>query len=237
MRSWWAKQGSNLRPPVCKTGALTAELFAPESTVYSLRCRSAARGSLRSPITPLGGSFAHVPEILERRAPHLHPIPADDDRPGDAHPCVAYAGGDVRSSPRTRCAGGHHPAGWQVHRFHPHGRDRRPVGRQAADDDRRVRLCGLPPGCCCHGELRVAPGHSDRVGIRAEHVDVRARDRGGGDGACGASRPGVEHADGHQRRRHGARAGDRRIPRRACWRAGALPDLRGDQRRDIRPGD
>ena len=25
---WWAKQGSNLRPPVCKTGALTAELFA-----------------------------------------------------------------------------------------------------------------------------------------------------------------------------------------------------------------
>ena len=26
--TWWAKQGSNLRPPVCKTGALTAELFA-----------------------------------------------------------------------------------------------------------------------------------------------------------------------------------------------------------------
>jgi hypothetical protein len=27
-KGWWAKQGSNLRPPVCKTGALTAELFA-----------------------------------------------------------------------------------------------------------------------------------------------------------------------------------------------------------------
>ena len=27
-RSWWAEQGSNLRPPVCKTGALTAELSA-----------------------------------------------------------------------------------------------------------------------------------------------------------------------------------------------------------------
>ena len=25
--AWWARQGSNLRPPVCKTGALTTELL------------------------------------------------------------------------------------------------------------------------------------------------------------------------------------------------------------------
>lgn len=28
IKAWWAERGSNLRPPACKAGALTAELSA-----------------------------------------------------------------------------------------------------------------------------------------------------------------------------------------------------------------
>ncbi len=136
-----------------------------ESRLLPIR-RRASSDSLRFSPGP-----HHLQNVLERSAPHLPSIAANDDRPRHDHPRSACFWRHVRGIGGSCCASDHRTTSRPIRFIHSHWSRSGPLGLKATDGGGGPHIYGQPFCLGIFSKLPFPLGYPVRLGPRPKHRD------------------------------------------------------------------